>query len=65
MLTKIAEFVERPGGEVWVGFLLILVSFGLWKAHMPKGEEGVAVGTTLIVRALCSSITVRKEKPEA
>ena len=59
--SAIADFIERPGGEVMVGFGLMAVGALLWLLTVPKGEDAVIAGGTLISRALCSGAGSRGE----
>jgi len=56
MLARIAEFNERPGGslftEILVAFLLMLVGAGFYTLKIPKADDAIMAGITLIGRAM-------------
>lgn len=53
------------GGHILVGFMLLFVGAGFYLGHIPKGEDLIIVGSTLISRAMMderkSAIDVKKE----
>jgi hypothetical protein len=49
---KLAEFIERPAGELAVAFALMFVGAGFWLCKIPKGEDAITGGLTLVARAL-------------
>ncbi|HEY2013854.1 MAG TPA: hypothetical protein VGH38_10160 [Bryobacteraceae bacterium] len=51
---KFADFLERPGGEVVVGFALIGMGAALWWVKVPKAEDVIVAGLTLVGRAMVS-----------
>jgi hypothetical protein len=51
-LRAFAEFIERPAGEVAVGFALIAGGAALYLLKIPKTEDAIIAGLTLIGRAM-------------
>jgi acyl dehydratase len=52
MLAKLADFLEREGGAVASGFLLLGMGWGMWATHFPKGEDVVMVAVGAIAMAI-------------
>jgi hypothetical protein len=57
MLGILADFLERPAGEVVVGFGLIALGSGLYVAKLPKSDDIVVAGLTLISRAMVAKVS--------
>lgn len=51
-LDTLADFMERPAGEVCIGFFLIGVGVVIPHLSQMKGEDTIVGGTVLISRAL-------------
>lgn len=49
---KFFDVLNTNGGHIFVGFLLLFVGAGFMKFGIPKGEDLIVVGTTLIGRAM-------------
>ena len=55
MYRSFGEFLEREAGHVTIGFGLILIGYGLWKAGMPKSEDLTPFALGLIARSMIGS----------
>jgi hypothetical protein len=51
---KFGDFLERPSGEVLVGFALIWTGVACWALKVPKAEDMVVAGFTLVGRSCVS-----------
>ena len=51
-MSGLMGFIERPGGEVLVAFALLGVGAGFWLWKIPKSEDLIVMGSTLIARAM-------------
>lgn len=50
----IADFIERPAGEVTTGFLLLAAGVIMFFLKAPKSEDVIVAGFTLVGRAMVS-----------
>jgi hypothetical protein len=60
MLERLAGIVERPAGEVLIGFVLIALGAALSRIGTPHGDEIMVSGLTLISRAMIAGGKVDK-----
>lgn len=56
-VMKWTGWISTPGGEVIVGFLLALMGAGFYACKIPKGEDAIVAGFTLISRAMVGLAT--------
>ena len=55
-MTSFMDFIERPGGEVLVAFALLGVGAAFWLWKIPKAEDLIVMGSTLIARAMIGQV---------
>jgi hypothetical protein len=53
-VKTLADFLERPAGEVLIAFGLMGLGAVFYALKLPKGDEVVMAGLTLVSRALIS-----------
>lgn len=58
-MTGFFEIIERPGGEVLVAFALLGVGAAFYIYKIPKGEDLIVMGSTLIARAMIGKTTTK------
>ena len=62
-MQRIAEFLERPAGEVLVAFALMAVGVGMYGLKIPKAEDAIVAGLTLVSRAMIGRSLASTGKP--
>jgi hypothetical protein len=55
-MKTLAEFLERPAGETVIGFALMAVGAGFWACKVPKAEDIIVAGFTLVGRAMVGAL---------
>jgi hypothetical protein len=58
-MAGFSDFIERPGGEVLVAFALLAVGAGFYLAKIPKAEDLIVMGSTLIARAMVGKLATK------
>ena len=63
-MKTLAEFLERPAGEVLIAFGLMGLGAVFYALKLPKGDEVVMAGLTLVSRALISRAVSQAKPPD-
>jgi hypothetical protein len=48
----LADFIERPAGEVLIGLVLVLIGASFYVLRITKSEDMIVAGLTLVGRAM-------------
>jgi hypothetical protein len=51
-VARWSDWISTPAGEVMVGFVLMFVGAGFYLWKIPKGDDMIVAGFTLIGRAM-------------
>jgi len=55
-MKTLAEFLERPAGETTIGFALMGIGAAFWAFGVPKSEDIIVAGFTLVGRAMVGAL---------
>lgn len=61
----LANFLERPAGEVAIGFALMGVGAALWWFKIPHGDDSIVAGLTLISRGIVGQVSTKPSSSPA